>query len=410
MAGAHPEGDGWALLGSARVGELLASVLATEGGRLISWTLDQVDRVPGGQTTASYLVQTEWPNRGVHEELIGITARLGGPNDDDRRARSFTADGLEVVGWRYPDDPELPGLRTAAFPSAVAALFNERGLLPRRVSGEDFTLSMVTYRPRRRAVVRAEVPSLGLTFFLKSMRAEKIATVVSRHRLLRDHRLPVPEIIAVDPDALIVMPGLVGEPLSTAIFAPQTPVSGRHLVELLDALPRSVAELPRRQPWAAHLGHFAELVATALPDQAQRLRWMSGLIGQGIGHLPPGNEPTHGDFHEAQVFVAGGRVTGLLDIDAIGPGRRADDLACLLAHLSTVQGMDATQSGRLQAVMREWLEVFDQRVDPIELRLRAAAVTISLASGPFRAQEPNWPASTLRILDAAEGWLRQPGG
>lgn len=401
--------DGWGLLGSQHAGRLLAQVLATDGGRIQSWELDQVDRVPGVHTTASYLVQTEWPGRGLQEELIGVTARVGGPSETDRRAKVFTEGGLELVAWRYPDDPQLPGLRTATFPSAVASLLNERRLVPREVHADDLRLSMVTYRPRRRAVVRAELPQAGLTFFLKAMRPDSMAQVISRHRMLRDHGLPVAEIIAVDPDALMVMPGLTGTPLSAAIFEPQPPVSGHQLIELLDAMPASVAQLPRRKPWAEHLPHFADLVGTALPSEAPRLDWMRRIITPGLAQLPPGDEATHGDFHEAQVFVAGGRVTGLLDVDGIGPGRRADDLACLLAHLSTVQGMDATQSAQLQTSMRSWLEAFDRRVDPTELRLRTAAVVVSLASGPFRAQDPDWQASTVRILDAAEGWLRQLG-
>ncbi|MDU6280371.1 MAG: aminoglycoside phosphotransferase family protein, partial [Cutibacterium acnes] len=51
--------------------------------------------------------------------------------------------------------------------------------------------------------------------------------------------------------------------------------------------------------------------------------------------------------------------------------------------------------------------VFDSRVDPIELRLRSAAVAISLATGPYRSQEDNWQAETLSIVDAAEALVNQ---
>ena len=45
-------------------------------------------------------------------------------------------------------------------------------------------------------------------------------------------------------------------------------------------------------------------------------------------------------------------------------------------------------------------------MDPRELRLRAAAVIISLATGPYRGQEPNWEAETRAMLNAAEGLVR----
>ena len=75
--------------------------------------------------------------------------------------------------------------------------------------------------------------------------------------------------------------------------------------------------------------------------------------------LPPGLEPTHGDFHEGQLFVAKWLITGVLDIDTIGPGRRADDLACMIAHLSTMQRMTAEQAASLTRLINLWLQVFD---------------------------------------------------
>jgi hypothetical protein len=94
-------------------------------------------------------------------------------------------------------------------------------------------------------------------------------------------------------------------------------------------------------------------------------------------------------------------ITGVLDIDTIGPGRRADDLACMIAHLSTMQRMTAEQAASLTRLINLWLQVFDTRVDPAELRLRAGGVIVSLATGPDRGQEPNWQAETARMIESA---------
>ena len=131
------------------------------------------------------------------------------------------------------------------------------------------------------------------------------------------------------------------------------------------------------------------------------------MSGDATRTSPPGDEPTHGDFHEGQVHVADGRVVGILDVDTIGPGRRADDLACLIAHLSTIQRMNAEQEARVHGLLRAWVPVFDERVDPVELRLRAAAVIISLATGPYRGQEPDWERETVQMVDSAEALVRQ---
>ncbi len=131
------------------------------------------------------------------------------------------------------------------------------------------------------------------------------------------------------------------------------------------------------------------------------------VIGQGLAPIGPGHEATHGDFHEGQVHVLGGRVCGLLDVDTIGPGHRVDDLACLVAHLSTIQRMNSAQQARVHQLIRTWVPVFDTRVDPTQLRLRSAAVIISLATGPFRGQEPDWQRETSLMIGSAEALVRQ---
>ena len=54
--------------------------------------------------------------------------------------------------------------------------------------------------------------------------------------------------------------------------------------------------------------------------------------------------------------------------------------------------------------------VFDTRVDPYELRLRAAAVIISLATGPYRSQDADWQPETRRMVAAAEALVRSAVG
>ncbi len=44
-------------------------------------------------------------------------------------------------------------------------------------------------------------------------------------------------------------------------------------------------------------------------------------------------------------------------------------------------------------------------MDPADLRYRVAAVVLSLATGPYRVQEPAWEQATRDRLDLAEQWL-----
>lgn len=395
--------DGATLLATDAVGELLAAAVGHAGGRLVSWVLDHIDSHPQQSTTATYSAVVEWPY-GRRDELLGVSARAQGPTASDNRAEIFADGQREVAVWLYPNDPDLPGLARAAYPASLAAILADAGAVG--ASPEALELEMIAYRPRRRAVLRARVPN-GPTFYVKVLRERLFEEVRRRHELLADAGVPAPPIAATTPDFLLVLAELPGVPLARAVFADAPPCAAEDLIGVLDAMPTSVSGLSRRPPWADAIDHYTAMVAAALPPQQERLHRIAGHVRAGLANLPPGDEPTHGDFHEGQIHVAQGRVVGILDVDTIGPGRRADDLACLIAHLSTIQRMNPAQAARVRALLRAWVPVFDTRVDPIELRLRAAAVIISLATGPYRGQEPHWERETLAMVDAAEALVRQ---
>ena len=401
------DADGSVLLTSADVRPLLAAAVEHAGGALVSWRLQHVDSQPGSSTTATYAARVDWPT-GRRDELLGASARVGGRRGNDDRAVVFGDGGREVAVWLYPDDPDLPGLRRAASVTELGALLAEHQLVEAPPSQQVMTVEMISYRPRRRAVLKVTIsgPRGGQTYFVKVLRESAVAPTLERHRLLLDAGFPAPAVAAITPDFCLVLRRVAGRPLAEALFDEAMPCSAERLVGLLDAMPPAVVGLPRRPPWSDAVTSYAEMVGSALPAAAPQLNWLVGQITSGLAGIPPGGEPTHGDFHEGQVFVSGGRVTGVVDIDTVGPGRRADDLACLLAHLSTVQRMSVEQAIGLNRLVKLWAPVFDARVDPTELRLRAAAVVISLATGPYRAQQPQWAAETATMLNAAEALAR----
>ncbi|MCT1460045.1 aminoglycoside phosphotransferase family protein [Aestuariimicrobium sp. p3-SID1156] len=407
VAGPHRQGDdGSRLLASRDVGDLLEAATHHAGGELLRWQMDHIDAHPGHSTTATYAARVRWPY-GERDELLGVSARIGPRTATDNRADIFADGDREVAVWLYPKDPDLPGLMRAAYPERMAELVNEYNLVGRPVSASQISLAMIGYRPRRRAVLRMDVANPAETFYVKVQRQKQFEEVLLRHNLLLEAGVPAPVVAAATPEHLLVLKELDGRSLARAIFDPTDPCTAEQLIEILDQMPASAAQLERRPPWTDAVAHYATMVEAAMPSQKSRLDWMVHQIEQGLVGIEPGNEPTHGDFHEGQVFVKDGRVSGILDIDTVGPGRRADDLACMIAHLSTVQRMNAEQAGRVHHLIRTWVPVFDTRVDPVELRLRAAAVIISLATGPYRGQEPSWEGETIAILDSAEALVRQ---
>lgn len=400
--------DGSALLTSPAVGDLLQAAVEHAGGRLAHWEMDHVDANPNHSTTATYRASVDWPDaRGRREELLGVSARVGGLAPTDERAEIFVDGEREVAVWLYPLDPDLPGLARATYAEDVAALFNDYQLFPRRIEPNQIKLDMIAYRPRRRAVLRAAVSDPHAVFYIKVLRETAFAEVRDRHMILLDAGVPAPEVPIATPDCLLVLRELPGKPLARSIFDPRDPCTAEQLIEVLDRMPASVCKLERRPPWSNAVAHYAQMVSSAMPSLTPRLQWMVQQIETGLTPIPEGHEPTHGDFHEGQIHTGSGRIVGILDVDTVGPGRRADDLACLVAHLSTIQRMNAQQAERVHHLLRTWVPVFDERVDPTELRLRAAAVIISLATGPFRGQEPQWERDTVEIVDAAEALVRQ---
>ncbi len=398
--------DGSRLLTSARVGPLLHAAVEHAGGRLGNWKLDHVDTNPEHSTTATYLAQVTWP-WGDRSELLGVSARSGDLLPTDRGAEIFADGKREVAVWLYPHDPDLPGLPRAAFPDQLAELFNEDNLLGHVVTADSLGVTMLGYRPRRRAVVKVVLRDSRDVFYIKVLRGKVFNAVLDRHRMLLDAGIPAPQVVLVTPDHLMVTRELPGAPLARAIFGPEEPCTAEQLIGALDAMPSSVAQLDRRPPWTDAVGHYVSMVTSAVPELGPDLAWASGQITSGLAGLPLGQESTHGDYHEGQLRVAGGRIVGMLDIDTIGPGRRADDLACLMAHLSTIQGMNSEQEARVRHLLARWVPVFDERVDPVELRLRTAAVVISLATGPYRGQELRWRETTAAMVRTAVALIQQ---
>jgi hypothetical protein len=402
-----PDPDGSTLLTTDEVGDVLSAAVAHAGGSLVEWRLDQVDTSPRRSTTATYVATVDWP-AGRRTELLGASARAGGRSGNDDRAVILGDGDREVAVWVYPDDPDLPGLRRAAVPRELATMLSEQGIVPSPVRGEDLTVEMISYRPRRRAVVKASVnTSAGTqTFYIKVLRETSFGPTLERHEILNRAGIPAPVVAGATADYLMVLLPMVGRPLAHAIFDEAIPCSAENMISILDAMPPEVTALPRRQPWTDAVSVYAEMIIASLPDLRPSIRWLVGEITTGLAGVPLGLEATHGDFHEGQIFVAGGMITGLGDVDTIGPGRRADDLACMIAHLSTVQRMTAEQAAGLTRLINIWMRVFDARVDPRELRLRAAAVIISLATGPYRAQDADWQPETRRMVAAAVALVR----
>lgn len=124
--------DAWApdlqlLLGGEAQGPLRA-LIETASGELLSFRPRQVTHQqppPGGQssTIVQYGAQVRWAGGQVASETLVMAT--GGRIR--QRAAVVDGDGVRVGIWRWPFDPDLPGLASAVDADTVSALLADLG-------------------------------------------------------------------------------------------------------------------------------------------------------------------------------------------------------------------------------------------------------------------------------------------
>ncbi|MFC7400813.1 phosphotransferase [Citricoccus sp. GCM10030269] len=306
-------------------------------------------------------------------------------------------------GWFHPHDPLLTGLALACDPESVAALWGRGASISE--------LQTVSYRPLRRAVLRA-VLSEGTerhTVFLKVMRDGLATPLHHRHVLLAAAGIPVPTVLGPPVADVLALSQGDGEVLANSIMAD----GGRHLdpaeiVDVLDRMPSELLDLPRRDAWADRVAAYGHAAATALPHQARRIQSLVEHVQRQLDSTDRGPVvPAHGDFYEANLLVRDHRITGVLDIDGAGPGHRVDDLACFLGHLAVLPAVDSGYVFVWQA-LRRFHSHFVETVDPKALACRSAAVALSLVAGARDSGRSDWQSSARQRLEIAESLLQLP--
>lgn len=391
----HTGADLGPLTGPA-AGDLMAAVLAAAGGTVRRWTAREVDHQPRrGTTTVSYAVRVRWRDGTVSEETLGACS-----GDLPEQVVRLSDGETEIGVWRFPFDPDLPALSVACSPERARRLLDDVGL-----GGGDgpVRLRVRAYRPRRRAVVQATVPGGG-SVFVKVVRPAKAARLHERHRLAVESGCPVPAPLGWTEDGLVVLAALPGRTLRDVLLGDdRVDLDADVVAAVLDTLPAALATGPPRRTWGQKAGHYAEIVAAAVPELATRARALARAVDH---HRPEGPEvPVHGDFYESQLLVSEGRVTGLLDIDTAGRGERLDDAGCLLAHLSVLAQIVPARAEEIGRFALRLERRFARDLDPAALARRTAAAALSLATGPHRVQERDWPTATVRRIELAESWL-----
>ncbi|WP_324649542.1 aminoglycoside phosphotransferase family protein [Georgenia sp. H159] len=395
------ERDDVALLTGPEAGEVLQAALAAEGATLGPWSVHAVHHRPGAGVTVGYTVRAG--EGGEEDYLCATTGRVTAPPG---LGLVRLESGRSVVHvWRHPADPELPALADACSPARLAE---------RLGVAEAPSVELLAYRPLRRAVVRARGASLSDgEVYVKVVRPKTLRDLASRHVMLTEAGVPAPQVLHADDDGLLAIRAGRGTSLAGELARGMDVTRARSVlsdvVTVLDRLPATALGLPRRSAWAERSGHYAHAASVVLPEHADRIERLADGIAAALARTDPGPvAPTHGDLYEANLLMTEGRVSTVLDVDALGPGHRVDDLACLLAHVSVLPHLAPRTYPGVPVVLETWTAMCGQWVDPGALHARAAGVVLSLVAGARRRGAPDWRSDAEGRLAEAERWLAGP--
>jgi hypothetical protein len=401
------------LLGPAGL-ELAADVAAERGGTVTSIRATQALYSPGRYAILNYEAQVSNGAESPREELVALVADNDGLPDG---VPTHPVAGQQVAAWRFPDDPVLTSLGTTLDEQALRDLLVELQFTARRVD-----VKPVVYRPTIRAVIRILVSEDRLVFdreaarlyvrnghheiFWKVMPPQYAADVGRIHADLGRH-LAVPRCYTGQAEAgLLALEGLPGETLRDYLRRRDgSPPPPEDLIALLDAVHAAASSEDRVTSMRRRVRSHERLLRAILPDHDERIGRIAGRLRE-----LPSQRPAivHGDFYDSQVLVDdAGSICGLLDLDEVGWGDPADDLATMLGRIWTSGQTGERGRERFRAYAGELLEAFAERVDRRDLCMRVAAIVFGRCTGPFRGQADDWREQALERLELAERCLEQ---
>jgi hypothetical protein len=365
----------------------LITIFAEVGVTIEEAVVSQVTWWPGKSIVVRYRARCSGALHGEHQ-IVACAGNIPGG------AAVVEGDGMRIGVWRFPHDPALPGLAAALDPRTASQVVHDLGMSDDRVCTR-----LRSYRPGRRAVV--EVRGDRTWLYLKLVRPAEVEGLHRRHAGL-PVEFPAPPSLGFDSGlgvlALKAMPGItlrqVLEDSEKVLPKPDDLEAILHNLPVprgIELSPSPIEQLPA----------LSKLLSLILPSEKGRIEELVGRIG---GEILPPAVVVHGDFHESQLLVKQGRVVAVLDIDTLGQGRSADDPATMIGHLAVFQ-TSAVHPDRVRDYAASLLRRWDHTVDPVDLRRRAAAAIIALATGPFRVQRGNWPMEVRQRLDLAERWV-----
>src|SRR5699024_4761682 len=166
-------------------------------------------------------------------------------------------------------DPALPGLEQALDPATVGEWLQAAGV----GDGGPAQIQLLSYRPTRRAVIRAVLGEA--TCYLKVLPERRARRLERRHQLLAAPEHRAPKVLARPLPTILLIAAAGGRPLSEAIAGARTHPDDLpdplDVVAWLDGLPSGVLELGARSSWVDRIDFHAAAARGTLPAEGPRI-------------------------------------------------------------------------------------------------------------------------------------------
>jgi aminoglycoside phosphotransferase (APT) family kinase protein len=384
---------------------VLERVADSLSGRLASWRSTAIEPTDDGYLYG-YELDLDFADGRAERRLVFVedtpgTRRIPGvlylPPDGQDAA---------VAVWAYPNDPALPVLRRLTEIESTEDALSAVGIEAAVTSTE-----VISYRPGRRAVVRAETPAGSL--YLKVVEPRKAAPIAERHRQFRSSSLPVPKLLGWSGEGLVAISPLPGVDAQSMVRRIDRPDAFLDQVEFLSSLLAAVPAVnTARASLLARIDWYVERLASRIPAERDRIVALGAeveALGRNGRQYLSGTVTVHGDLHLGQLFVDPddpGSVTGMLDIDTAGAGDPADDAAAFYAHLIALGEMagslDSAYSDACWDLAARWLSRW-RRNRNAGFAARATAIAATHLLGHALRPITSDPEETsIRLLRRAE--------
>ena len=343
----------------------------------------EISRVRAGTARATY--EAEWP-----EDVYIPNLRFTLLREEAGTVRVF----------RFPDDPDLPGLASAANPETALTLIKKHvmSIPPRRIRVE-----VVRYRPGNHAVLRHRLGKAR--FYARVMKPHAMAAFLDAAELVARSSFSVPRIAGRWREGAVVWTSEIpGQNLRQYIRAGKQPDPDA-LLDGLESLWSVPTEEGNGRPFnlSGRYRGAKQEIKNAVRDHVDARR----EFDRAVAALDPfirSWQPTgtaHNDFYDDQMLILPDGRLVLVDFEETGPGDPMLDVGNFLAHLRW-SAMTGTE--KRAAIRMEYHGIFKDAAlgrfgwDEHELARREGICLFRTCIFPVIRPRPDWAERLQRGL------------